>query len=127
MMKTIRKKSTPIRLGIIVLFYVAACVWITPHGFDMTDSGALLTQYAMPLDITRPISIGTFYTVWVGHWIHGLLPFGQMCIRDRPRMGPFLFHRIHFSVCQTLRMPVHNQRFRLICHFISVAHRKAVQ
>ena len=80
MMKTIRKKSTPIRLGIIVLFYVAACVWITPHGFDMTDSGALLTQYAMPLDITRPISIGTFYTVWVGHWIHGLLPFGQLYV-----------------------------------------------
>ena len=44
MMKTIRKKSTPIRLGIIVLFYVAACVWITPHRIVMTDSGALLTQ-----------------------------------------------------------------------------------
>ncbi len=60
------------------LFYLSACIWITPHGFDPIDSGALLVQYSATLDAARPVGVGTFLTVWAGHLLHSLVPSHQL-------------------------------------------------
>ena len=60
------------------LFYLSACIWITPHGFDPIDSGALLVQYSATLDAARPVGVGTFLTVLAGHLLHSLVPSHQL-------------------------------------------------
>ena len=75
-----QERRSKILTAAIAVFYVVACLWVTPHGFDAGDTGALLAQYAQPLNPAESISIGTFLTVWTGHWINAILPFGQLYV-----------------------------------------------
>lgn len=76
------EKTERTRIGAVLIFALAAliCIWVTPHGFDTTDTGNLLMQYTADVSEENPIGIATYLTVAVGRVICRLLPGGELLV-----------------------------------------------